>query len=73
MKETNDWKNYKQARNQVTAEIRRARHNFISTKIESAVRDVKMIWETLRYLTSKKKTESQATSIQVNDRYVLGQ
>ena len=72
-KETDDWDNYKQARNNVTSEIRRAKRQFISTKIESAVRDVKKIWKTLRYLTPEKKTGSQATSIKVNDHYVCGQ
>ena len=47
-KEMDDWNNYKQARHSITAEIRRAKRNFISTKIESAVQDVKMIWKTLR-------------------------
>ena len=72
-KKQEDCDNYKKARNNVTTQIRHAKRNFISKKIESGVRDVKMVWKTLRYLAPAKKTESEASCIKVNGNYIRGQ
>ena len=68
-----DWDNYRKARNNVTTHIRRAKRNFISSKIESSVQDVKTVWKTLRYLAPEKKSDAEATSIKLNDNYIRGQ
>ena len=69
-----DWVKYKKARNNVTAQIRQAKRTFVSRNVESAGKNVKKIWSSLRNLFPAKKNISDSiTCIKVQDRLLKGQ
>ena len=69
---SSDWEHYKKARNSVTSRIRHVKRQFISNKIQTAGTSTKEIWQSLKYVVPGKKTNSQITSVTVDNEAISG-
>ena len=63
-KKIDDWKQYKKARNNVTAEIRKAKREHITNKIKTSSSQTGDVWQSLSYVMPKKKSSERILEIE---------